>query len=218
MPRTARVLPDNSIQHVINRGNKREMVFTQLVDYEDFFCLLAEAQTRIPIRILVVCVMGNHFHIVFWIEHGDQLSAYMQWLMTKQISRYQRRHQIVGTGHVYQDRYRNFMVQDDAHLFKVLRYVEANPLRAGMVQRAEDYRWSSLSRRLTPDGRNYLADWPLPRPTNWCDYVNQGIAASELDALRHCARRGAPFGEEQWVQHAADTYGLGHTLGKRPRE
>ena len=215
MPRTARVLPDNSIQHVINRGNKRAMIFRERVDYEDFFCLLAEGQSRIPIRILAVCVMGNHFHIVFWIESGDQLSAYMQWFMTKQISRYQRRHHIVGTGHVYQDRYRNFIVQDDAHMFKVLRYVEANPLRAGMVRKAEEYRWSSLSRRITPDGRKYLAEWPLARPANWCDYVNQGIAASELDALRYSARRGTPFGEEKWVQRAADAYGLGHTLPRR---
>ena len=214
MPRGPRIIPDNSVQHVINRGNKREMIFREPADYEDFFCLLAEGQTRIPIRILVVCVMGNHFHLVFWVSEGLALSAYMQWFMTAQISRYQKRHGIVGSGHLYQGRFRNFMIQNDAHLYRVLRYVEANPLRAGMVARAEDYRWSSLSRRLTPDGRKYLTDWPVVRPPNWCEYVNEGIAPCELDALRTCARRSAPYGDDTWVHTAAATYGLEHTIRK----
>ena len=202
------------MQHVINRGNKREQIFFEPADYEDFFCLLADAQCRIPMRILVICVMRNHFHLVVWVEHGVALSAFMHWLMCAQISRHKKRHGTTGLGHVYQDRFRNFMVQNDAHLFRVLRYVEANPVRAGIVGRAEDYRWSSLSRRITPDGRQYLANWPVPRPQNWCEYVNTGIDQHELEALRFCARRGAPYGDEAWVEAAVEAYGLEHTIRK----
>ena len=214
MPRGPRIIPDNSVQHIINRGNKREQIFFEPADYEDFFCLLADAQHRIPMRILVICIMRNHFHIVAWVEEGVALSAFMHWLMCAQISRHKKRHGTTGLGHVYQDRYRNFMVQNDVHLFRVLRYVEANPLRAGIVRRAEDYRWSSLSRRITPDGRRYLADWPIARPENWSEYVNTGIDQQELDALRFCARRGAPYGDEAWVDAAVATYDLGHTTRK----
>ena len=214
MPRQPRIIPDNSVQHVINRGNKREQIFFEPADYEDFFCLLAEAQRRVPMRILVICVMRNHFHLVAWVEQGVALSAFMHWLMSAQISRHKKRHGTTGLGHVYQGRFKNFMVQDDAHLFRVLRYVEANPVRAGLVDRAQDYPWSSLSRRVTPDGRRYLAEWPTARPQNWCDYVNTGIDQGELDALRFCARRGAPYGDEPWVSTAVETYGLGHTIRK----
>ena len=170
MPRIRRVSSDNCVHHVINRGNKKEVVFKESADYKDFICLLAAACERVPMRILAACVMNNHFHLVVWPARGVDLPAYMMWLMNAQIRRLQKRQGTVGLGHIYQGRYKNFLVQSDAHLYRVLRYVEANPLRASLVQRAEDYRWSSLSRRLTPDGREYLSEWPVPRPANWGGY------------------------------------------------
>ncbi|HXG56010.1 MAG TPA: transposase, partial [Vicinamibacterales bacterium] len=153
MPRTRRVSPDNHVHHVINRGNNREDVFRHPVDYEDFLNLLSEGMERTPMRILAVCLMKNHFHLVLWPTEGIHLSAYMTWLMNAQIRRLHKRRGTTGLGHIYQGRYKNFLVQDDAHLYRVLRYVEANPLRAAIVQRAEQYRWSSLTRRSTPDGQ-----------------------------------------------------------------
>lgn len=218
MPRGPRVLPDNFVHHVINRGNKKETVFREPADYNDFLCLLADANDQVPMRVLAVALMKNHFHLVLWPRLGVHLSAYMEWLMNAQIPKLQKRHGTVGTGHVYQGRYKNFLVQDDAHLYRVLRYVEANPLRAGIVDRAEKYRWSSLTRRRTPDGREYLSEWPLPRPVNWTDYVNQGMTAEELGGLRHSVRRGTPYGGESWVAQTAATYGLEgtlHPIGRR---
>ena len=215
MPRTVRIVPDNSVQHVLNRGNRRETIFREPVDYEDFLCLLADTCDHVPMRILKVCLMPNHFHLVLWPQDVAALSAYMTRLMNAQIRRLLKRQGRAGLGHVYQGRYKNFTVQDDAHLFRVLRYVEANPLRAGMVARAEDYRWSSLSRRITPHGRVYLTDGPLALPANWCDYVNQGVDAAELEALRNSARRGTPYGDEAWVEEMAEVYGLESTI-RRP--
>jgi putative transposase len=217
MPRNRRILPDNCVQHVINRGNKREVVFRQTADYEDFFCLLADAMDRVPMRILSVTLMENHFHLVLWPTEGILVSAYMDWLMNAQIRRLQKRHGTIGSGHVYQGRFKNFPVQGDVHLYRVLRYVEANPLRASLVQRAEKYRWSSLSRRRTPDGREYLSEWPVPCPDNWMDYVNEGIDWRELDTLRTSTNRGTPFGDKLWVQTTAERYGLETTLTPRGR-
>ena len=215
MPRTGRVVPDNSVQHIINRGNKREPIFREPADYKDFFCLLAETCDRVPMRILDVCLMTNHFHLLLWPENVEALSAYMTLFMNAQIRRLQKRHGTVGLGHIYQGRYKNFTVQDDAHLCRVSRYVVANPLRAGMVSRAEEYSWSSLSRRLTPDGRRYLSEGPVAKPPDWCDYVNRGIDSAELEALRNCARRGTPYGDEGWVERTVSAYGLESTV-RRP--
>lgn len=220
MPRSRRVSPDNCVHHVINRGNKREDVFREPADYEDFFCLLAEAMERVPMRILAVALMRNHFHLVLWPIEGVQLSAYMSWLMNAQIRRLQKRHGTIGSGHVYQGRYRNFLVQEDMHLYRVLRYVEANPLRAGVVERAEKYRWSSLSRRWTPDGREYLSPWPIAKPEDWQRYVNEQIDWQELGSLRCSANRGTPFGDKTWVQSTVERFGLESTVNRqgRPRE
>ncbi|HXG56861.1 MAG TPA: hypothetical protein VNJ03_15900, partial [Vicinamibacterales bacterium] len=105
-----------------------------------------------------------------------------------------------------------FLVQDDAHLYRVLRYVEANPLRAAIVQRAEQYRWSSLTRRSTPDGQRYLSEWPVARPPNWHAFVNQGIDPAELRGLRLSVQRGAPYGEDGWVQAMVKRHGLEATV------
>ncbi|MEO6212052.1 MAG: transposase [Vicinamibacterales bacterium] len=217
MPRTRRIAPDNFVHHVINRGNKRHAIFEETADYEDFFRLMAEAMERVPMRILAACLMKNHFHLVLWPHKGTELSAYMTWFMNAQVRRYHRRHGTTGLGHIYQGRYKNFLVQGDAHLYRVLRYVEANPLRAALVRRAEDYRWSSAGRRYTPDGRSYLSDWPIARPVNWGDYINQGIDPDELSSLRQCARRGAPYGGAGWVRWVADEYGLETTISDRGR-
>ncbi len=217
MPRTRRIAPDNYVHHVIKRGNKRQDVFTETADYEDFFRLLAKAMDYVPMRVLGVCVMRNHFHLVLWPARGVYLSAYMTWFMNAQIRRYQKRHGSTGLGHIYQGRYKNFVVQDDAHLYRVLRYVEANPVRASLVACAQQYRWSSASRRYTPEGLEYLSEWPIVRPPNWLDYVNTGIGADELSALRESTRRGTPFGSAGWTRWIAEEYGLQSTVTYRGR-
>lgn len=220
MPRGRRALPDNTVHHVVNRGNKRETVFREPTDYKDFICLLAEAKKHAPMRVLSATVMRNHFHLVLWPEFGVQLPAYMMWLMNAQIRRLQKRHRTVGLGHVYQDRYKNFLVEGDAHLYRVLRYVEANPLRASIVKRAEDYEWSSLSQRLTPDGREYLSEWPVPRPSNWMTYVNEGIGTDELAELRLSVQRSRPYGSPIWVDRMIEEHDLEWTRNPqgRPRK
>ena len=217
MPRIPRVSPDGAIHHVINRGNRRARIFHEPADYDAFMNLLCDVMDHVPMRILGVCVMPNHFHLVLWPLKGRDLSAYMHWLMTAHVQRYHRHHGTLGLGHLYQGRYRNFLIQSDGHLYNVLRYVEGNALRANLVSAAERWRWSSLGRRFTPDGRAYLSDWPVPRPADWTDFVNTGIASEEIRRLRFSLRRGAPYGDQWWVRKMISQYGLESTLRPRGR-
>jgi REP-associated tyrosine transposase len=93
-------------------------------------------------------------------------------------------------------------VESDAHFLRVCRYVERNPLRAGLVENAEDWRWSSLWRRC-----NFCEEdvprWPVVRPRNWVEYVNEPQNASELDAIQWAVRRDAPFGTPNWRDQTA---------------
>jgi putative transposase len=112
-------------------------------------------------------------------------------------------------------------VENDDHYYTVCRYVERNALRACLVDRMEDWTWNGLWSYLHPD--NFptvrLADWPLPRPAHWVDWVNQPLTELELNALRTSARRGRPYGNPGWQESVAKQLGLEFTLRPpgRPR-
>jgi putative transposase len=146
----------------------------------------------------------------------------MQQLTTKHVRRWQLHRGRVGYGHVYQGRYKSFPIDGDEYFYQLARYVERNALRAGLVERAEAWRWSSLWRRSsgTPAQRRLLSAWPLPHPKNWRKHVNDPQTESELEAIRRCVARGQPFGGPDWIRRTAARLGLESTLRapQRPRK
>ncbi len=199
--------------HVLNRGNGRAEVFHKEGDFAAFVDLLAEANDRLPLRILGYVLMPNHFHLVLWPRGDGDLSRWMQWLLTSHVRRYHRHYH--GSGHVWQGRFKAFPIEQDEHLLTVLRYVERNPLRANLVGRAEAWAWSSLAWRAGGKRPQLLADWPVGRPRNWLARVNAAQTAGELAALRQSIARGAPFGDERWSQRIAKRLGIESSLQGR---
>src|SRR5207248_10047720 len=114
--------------------------------------------------------------------------------------------------------FKSFPVQEDEHFLTVCRYVERNALRAGLVRRAEGWRWGSLWRREHGDekARALLSDWPVPRPEGWTGWVNEAQTEAELQALRRCVLRGCPYGSAVWVAEAAAPGAGGHAPAARP--
>jgi putative transposase len=200
MPRNARRLVGGLPYHVLNRGNRRQAIFSQQSDYETFLTTLADAIKRIPIAILAYVVMPNHFHLVLWPQQGIEISAFMRWFMNAHIRRYHRFGELWGTGHLYQGRFKAFPIQTDHHLLTVLRYVEANPLRAHLVPRAEAWGWSSLTRETCLDGRVIVTRSPVRRPDSWTDIVNEKLPIVAYDSLRTAAQRQIPFGDPDWIR------------------
>jgi putative transposase len=220
MPRSARVAPGGLVYHVLNRSNGRLRLFRKEDDFLAFYQVLLQAHARHPIRILAWCVMSNHWHFVVWPEDDEQLSKFFGYLSLTHAARWQVAHNTVGMGHVYQGRFKNFMIQQDEHLQWVLRYVERNPLRANAVKRAQDWRWSSLHARLIgPEPvRKLLSDWPIERPGNWIELVNRPQTDRELDAIRTARKRGRPLGSDPWVRSLTARYDLQSTLRDRGRQ
>jgi putative transposase len=136
MPRTARASVGGYCYHALNRGNQRGQVFHDREDYHDFVKLLRQACARVPMRIISFCLMPNHFHLVLWPISDGALGPWMQWLLTTHVHGYRKRYR--GSGHVWQGRFKAFAIEQDEHLLTVLRYVERNPLRAGLAARAAD--------------------------------------------------------------------------------
>ena len=221
MPRSARVAPGGMIFHVINRGVGRMKLFYKDADYLAFEGIIEEVLEVQPMRICSFCLMPNHWHFVLWPEHDGDLAAFMQRLTTKHVRRWQLHRGKVGTGHVYQGRYKSFPVETDEYFYQVVRYVERNPLRAEICEPAEAWRWCSLWRRIagTTEQRRMLSCWPVSRPRHWLMLVNEPQTEVELEAIRRSVRRGQPYGSADWIKQTAKQLGLESTLRAphRPR-
>jgi putative transposase len=200
---------------VTNRGNHRERVFHADADYQDFVILIGRACEEVPMRVLGFCLMPNHFHLALWPIEDGGLSRWMHWLLTAHVRRHNQRHE--ASGHVWQGRFKAFPAQDDAHLTRVLRYIERNPLRAGLVGQAAAWPWSSLRWWKAPRRLSFLHPTDTVTDNGWPDIVDSPDTQDELDRLRRCVNRGSPFGDPSWTSDIAERLGIEFTLGLRPR-
>ncbi len=205
-----------AFQSIHNRGNARRTVFRKDGDCAAFVQLLREAGQRVNVRLLAFCLMPNHFHLALWPRRDGDLSAYMMWLPTAHVRCYHQHYH--SSGHVWQGRFRSFPIQEDDHLLRVLRYIERNPVRAGLVQRAQEWRWSSAAAER--DDLPVLDPGPVPRPPDWLSHVNEPQTEAEVARLRECLGRRRPYGDAAWTLQTARRMDLEASLRPRgrPRE
>ena len=201
---------DHGIYHVLNRGNVRQTVFFKDADYRVFMELLAESKRRFEIKLFAYCLMPNHFHFVVQCPKAKCYSDWMHWLTTTHVTRYLRHYD--GSGHVWQGRFKSFLVQTDEYLLTVLRYVEANPIRAGMVDFADQWLWSSHNQRIGKVRNELLDKPPMAMPLAWEEWVNRAIGDAELKAIRKCVNRQAPYGESSWQEEICQKLGIESVL------
>jgi putative transposase len=219
MPRPPRATEGGLIYHALNRANALMAIFEEDEDYVAYERVLAEAVARYRMRLLAYCLMPNHFHLLVWPRGDGDLSNFMQWLTMTHTQRWHAHHKTIGTGHVYQGRFKSFPVQSDEHFLTVCRYVERNALRANLVERAEDWPWGSLSLRRTKDReeRPTLDKWPIDRPRDWTARVNRPLRPKDEDAVRRSIERGQPFGSPSWQVNIARRLGLESSFRPRGR-
>jgi putative transposase len=200
----------------LNRGNARSRVFHKEGDFAAFVEIMAEASLRHPMRVLAYCLVPNHFHLALWPALDGDLSRWMHWLLTTHVHRYQRHYH--SSGHIWQGRFKSFPIQEDDHLRVVLRYIERNPLRAGLVERAEDWRWSSLQALSSAAASAVRLDpGPAPRGANWVEAVNAPMFETEVQLVRESIRRDRPLGDRTWTLATATKLGLEYSLHPRGR-
>ena len=217
MPRRPRDATGNYVYHVLNRSVGRSAIFETDKDYSAFIGVIEEARSKAECRLLAFCVMPNHWHLVLWPKGDDDLSEYMRWMTVTHTQRYHSFHGTSGTGPLYQGRFKSFPVQPDDHFYTVCRYVERNALRAKLVRKAENWRWGSLWQRLNPPGDVTLDCWPIQFPKQWTDWVNQPQTEAVVAAIQQSIKRGAPYGNDDWVRRTAKRLQLEKTLKPRGR-
>ena len=207
------------IYHVLNRGNGRMRLFHKDADYAAFERVLAQGLERYPVDLLTYCLMANHWHLVLRPRTDESLGRFMGWVGVTHVRRHHAHYRTAGGGHLYQGRYKSFPVQEESYFLTLCRYVESNALRAGLVQRAEDWPWGGLYARRHRGQPPPLCPWPVDPPRNWTALVNAGIEEPQLERLQTCVTRGRPCGEPEWVQRTAQRLDLMFTLRDvgRPR-
>ncbi len=170
MARPLRVELAGGVYHVIARGNERKAIFRDDEDRSVYLDRLADCCSFFRFRILAYCLMDNHVHLA--VERGPiALSRIMLNLQSVYVQRFNRRHRRVG--HLFQGRYKAFLVQEERHLLALIRYIHLNPVAAGVVRRADAFRWSS--------DRHY-------RATESPAWMNTDLLLGRLAADRQAAR------------------------------
>lgn len=215
MPRIARGLADNQIYHIINRGNRREVVFHDNYDYEKFLKLLIESKEKYAIKIYAYCLMPNHFHLVIYTKYADSLSQTMHWINSSYVRYYNKRYNI--SGHLWQGRYKSFIVQEDSYLLVLLKYVEVNPKRARIVKDCIDYKYSSANNRIKNNENLITDEAPILLPDDWYAYINSDEKITDIESIRNCINRQAPLGDENWKYMVSKKYNLESTMNQRGR-
>ncbi len=216
MPRVPRPVFAGIPHHVTQRGNRQERVFFRDSDRITYLRWLGEFGARYGMKVLAYCLMDNHVHLIVVPATEHALEQVMGPLHSKYAQRVNRLKS--WKGHLWQGRYFSSPL-DDAYLWAAVRYVERNPVRAGLVARAEDYLWSSAQAHcgLRSDGvlsadRRWLADFNVG---DWAAWLACDDDPAKLEVLRQHADRGLPCGAEDFVAELERH--VGQPLRLRPR-
>jgi len=217
MGRAPRIDLGGYVYHVLNRANGWLRIFRKKGDFAAFEGILAEGLERVDMRICGYCIMGNHWHLLLWPRGDGDLSEYMRWVTLTHTQRYHGSHGTAGMGHLYQGRYKSFPVQNDGHYLTVLRYIEANPLRAEVADRPNDWPWSSFALRKGAQKPFKLSGRGVELPGNWTQLVSRDVGRKDQARICNSIKRGAPLGEPGWIERTVAKLDLESTVRARGR-
>lgn len=219
MGRTPRIDIGDQFYHVLNRANGRLSIFKKEKDFEAFEKILEEAKEKYLMRILSYCLMPNHWHFIINPRKDGDLNLFMQWITLTHTQRWHAHYHSVGHGHLYQGRYKSFLIQNDQYLLTACKYVERNALRARLTRRAENWRWSSLWRREygNTEQKELLSPWPIEMPRDYSERINEPQDEKELEFIRESVSKNRPLGDEVWLNKIVNKFGLKMTMRKPGR-
>jgi putative transposase len=205
MPRLARVTVPGIPHHITQRGNRRQPVFFSDEDRRYYLFLLKEQGARFGIHIWAYCLMENHVHLIAVPETEESLARGIGELHRRYTVRVNEREG--WTGYLWQGRFASFPL-DERHLFAAVRYVERNPVRAGIVKRAEDYPWSSARAHVAgvhdgPLAQNFMTK-AIP---DWAEFLSPADEGTMVTRLEQHIRTGRPCGDKAFLTQLEERTG-----------
>ena len=226
MPRRARMYVAGLPYHIVQRGNNREVCFIEPANYQFYLELWRQVVRRYVVAVHAYCLMTNHVHFLVTPQRDSSISDTMKVVGSRYAQYMNLRYKRTGT--LWEGRHRSSLVQSDRYLLRCYRYIELNPVRAGMVERPEEYRWSSY-------GMNAWGDPGWLRPQ--AEYLKLGgtvderchayrelfrhqLSAQDLHLIRKAAHYCQPVGDDRFRRQIEQRYGIkpGQMRRGRPRK
>lgn len=206
MARLARVVLPDFPHHVTHRGNRRENIFYHETDRDVYLSWMREYCVKAQLDVWAYCLMTNHVHLLVVPRREDSMArgiglAHRRFAVWQNLRKNWQ-------GHLWSDRYFSTPL-DEKHLWSCVRYIERNPLRAGMVERAEDYAWSSARSHVTGSEDGLLSpSRPFPGLVgDWSQWLGSEQQMEEVEEIRRCTQTGRPCGTMSFVQQVSELTG-----------
>ncbi len=222
MPRHARFLLPDVPHHVTQRGNHRESVFFCRGDHFAYLRLLREHSQQHSIEVVAYCLMPNHVHLVLVPSGAEQLHRVLRAVHGQYAQRINRMTR--QKGHLWQGRYFSSPLDSD-YFLNAVRYVELNPVRAGLVGKAEEYCWSSAAAHCGLGDDSLVGSKPksalFAKIASWSRWLSEGIADKSLTALRRNCSQNLPCGSSEFVAQLEKVVGRPlqyKPAGRQPRK
>lgn len=213
MPKISRLVIPGLPHHVVQRGNRNQVVFFSAGDKKNFLKLLREQCLRHDLKIWCYCLMDNHFHLIAVPGSPESLRKAIGEATRKYSCMINARN--TWQGSLWQSRFRSFPL-DETYLYNCARYVERNPVRAGLVNLAEEYEWSSARAHVFGLSDELLSPFPLhSQIDNWSGYLRNREAEEELKQFRKNSGSGRPLGSEDFLARIEKITGVELLPGKK---
>jgi len=199
MSRIARVIATQYPHHITQRGNNRTTVFFDDEDRQTYLKLLTVYAEKHHFQIWAYCLMNNHIHLLAVPEAETSLARGIG--LTNQVYTQYLNRKLNQSGRIWQNRFFSCVVENNQYLWAVARYIERNPLKVGLVEKAETYCWSSAKAHITGTSDNLLGITSWLSPQEQSAYAEFVVAEDEEadNAIRRATRTGRPYGSESFV-------------------
>jgi len=224
MPRPTRLDLTGIPQHITQRGNNRQACFFAKSDYELYLSLLTEACHKHECNIHAYVLMTNHVHLLITPNISMGVSLVIRDLGRDYVSQINRSYQRTGT--MWEGRFKSSLVDGEAYCLECYRYIELNPVRAGMVKHPSDYQWSSFntnalgapSTLITPhESWQSLGHQNKTRLLNYQRLFDKPLEQHELDKIRRGLNKGLPTGNSRFKRQIETALSIKLGNGKRGR-
>ena len=143
MPRRPRLQEAGLLHHVVCRGNDRQPIFSSVLDFQKYLEFLAQATQLYPVKIYNFVLMNNHVHLLIEPVAEGNLSKFMEYVSKNYAKYFNKAYQRFG--HVFQGRFKSFLVQSERYFFACSRYIDLNPVKANLIENPKDYQWSGYN-------------------------------------------------------------------------
>ena len=215
MPRLARVVAPGLPHHITHRGNRKCVVFKDDSDRKTYLRIVFDQMVKLALRIWAYTLMTNHVHFVVVPKDEKSLGTFFRNVDGTYADYFNTRYDYVG--HLWSERFKS-SVLDTRYLVNAVRYVERNPVRAGMVVRAEDYAWSSASAHCgLREDRLLSDDLPLlSQVSDWSAWLEYEESVEDTKLLRSRTQTGRPCGDEAFLRRLSAQLGRDDLLPKKP--